>query len=165
MSNKIKVTDKMRETLERILAMEPFDLEMEDYTNLVDLLHDNNQHLSDLEDKVYDASNHLCGTTYCLAGKLAAEDGYPEQFRNLISNNNFFNHTEYVNEYLEFPCSLDEFIFSGHWPNDLDQAKKRAQLMLDNAGYFDFEDYSGAQLEAHGIYYDQYDFEAAQDDE
>lgn len=161
MPNKIEISDKMRETLERILAMEPFNIEMYGYNDLDFSLLNVDSSPEELGNGIYEPTNHPCGTTYCLAGKLAADDGYPEAYRDLISRG-FFRHQAYIARHLEIDSTIEDFLFDAEWPDDLDQAKKRAQLVLDNTGEIDFEHFIHSELLPYGIYTNQADFEAAQ---
>lgn len=91
---------------------------------------------------------HPCGTTYCILGILAKQDGYPEEFRirgiefNYKSNGTKFNHKRYGNHMLSQDTSktyriglneldLHNILFHHDWIDSLSQAKERAQFLLD----------------------------------
>ena len=91
-----------------------------------------------------DASN-LCGTSYCIAGRLAHLDDYPkefmEEFEFITSNEGVFNCARYSTTKIgdtDTPYFADSetwsFLFSELWPDNLIAAKERAQYVIDNGG-------------------------------
>lgn len=82
-----------------------------------------------------------CGTSYCIAGRLAYLDNYPKKF---------YDCDYEVFEYLayslfkiehggcEFSSGSDSpiwtFLFGEEWPSCLEHAKRRAQYLIDNKG-------------------------------
>jgi len=89
-----------------------------------------------------------CGTTFCFAGYLAAEDDYPEDF---ICNESVFNPFRY-NEYsmtllgIENSNEAWDFFFCSLWPSTFKDLKERCQCVIDNDGeipeYFNSADNS-----------------------
>lgn len=137
MTNKIHLNSLMIKALNRILELEPFQISMCTYTDLTFTNHRKGMRPNHQPDDYYTVSKHPCGTAYCLAGKMAADDGYPEKYR-IPTNLDFFDHTEYVYDHLGFNVDTFDFIFGGLWPDDLDQAKLRAKIMLENSGEISF---------------------------
>ena len=84
-------------------------------------------------------SPNTCGTSFCIAGWLAAYDGFPKEHRDYseIDKRNF--HFKYI-DYSETLTGQDsedlewKFLFFDYWPNSLKAAKKRAKHLIDNGG-------------------------------
>jgi hypothetical protein len=75
-------------------------------------------------------SQNECSTSYCIAGRLAYLDNYPEEY----SDGLFFDYISYSSDLIEvhrLDSALWKFLFSGNWPNSLIHAKERAQYVLD----------------------------------
>ena len=103
---------KLKDTLERIVALEDnFILDMKDFKS----------------------TPHECDTSYCIAGRLAYLDGYPEKYK---KSDNRFYYCNYSGDLLcsEMFSDLWYFIFSSGWEDSLSHAKSRAQYVLDNDG-------------------------------
>lgn len=110
------LTPKQKETLQRIIDLEPFHIDMTNFCS---------------EDKVL--QEHVCGTTYCIAGRLAHLDEYPEEYRGVWGEE--FNYDLYSASLLdsnrEIP-GLWSYLFDPCWPDDLESAKDRARYVLEN---------------------------------
>ena len=102
------MNDKLKQTLERILALEDdFKLEMGSFETV-----------------------NSCGTSYCIAGILAAKDNYPKQFISDVTGK--IEYIRYSYDLVNGSDDIWDFLFSIQWPNCLAHAKKRAQYVLDN---------------------------------
>lgn len=81
-----------------------------------------------------------CGTAYCIAGRLAALDGYPDGYEDEYGYTvDGFDYIVYSYEKIgEEYCDYEEvsanwwFLFDQDWPNSLEDAKRRAQYIIDN---------------------------------
>lgn len=108
---------KYQQTAKRILELEDnFKLNMTMFCSLNNSLNE----------------EHECGTTYCLAGILAHQDGYPKEYISCISG--YFFYWSYSEDLIGFGIEENEwrFLFSEFWSNSLEHAKKRAQYVLEN---------------------------------
>lgn len=114
--NRLRLS-KYQQTAKRILELEDnFNLEMRSFCSSHPFIQE----------------KHERETTYCLAGWLAYLDGYPEEYRGIK-----FKHRKYSADLIGYSCYTDEwgFLFSANWSNSLEEAKKRAQYVLDNNSY------------------------------
>lgn len=122
------MSDKIKAVCNRILNLDPKDFRIDMSTFC-------NERYIDKEN----LGRNTCGTTFCLVGWFAQQDGYPKQYREEESNydNKFtFDYLAYSADSLDINIDsqslLWQFLFIDFWPNDLNQAKKRAQYLLDN---------------------------------
>jgi len=76
-------------------------------------------------------SKHGCSTSFCFAGFLALEDGYPEEY---ISSDGTFNYTLYSSNLIGYSSYGDQwdFLFSECWPNSLEALRKRCAHVLEH---------------------------------
>lgn len=111
---------KYQATAHRILNLEDFDVDMVYFSNIAN-------HLS-LEDLRREA--HECGTTFCIAGRLAHIDGFPEAYW----CEDHFDFTHYSSDICgyDFFSTEWDFLFAPWWPDDLDAAKERAAYVLEH---------------------------------
>lgn len=115
------------QTAKRILRLEEtFQLDMSIYCTNGD----------DLE-RLLDKAEHSCGTSYCLAGYLAHADGYPKKYRYADSIGPAFDYTKYskvlIGEDPNTHTSANwDWLFDSEWENSFEQAKARAQYVVDN---------------------------------
>lgn len=110
------LTPKQKETLQRIIDLEPFHINMTAFCS---------------EDKVL--QEHTCGTTYCIAGRLAHLDNYPDEYRD--SPHEDFNYDAYSTDILDDSKGIQglwTYLFDPGWPDDLESAKDRARYVLEN---------------------------------
>lgn len=79
-----------------------------------------------------------CGTSFCMLGFLAHEDGLPEVKG--YANPLRYPYEEYARDYLGLPPLSDEFfwLFSCAWSNDVEQAKERCQYIIDHGSAPDY---------------------------
>lgn len=121
----------------------------------VDLEEDFKLNFSSYCSKPYDDNTiNECSTSFCFAGRLAHQDGYPEEYVNEYS----FLEEGTSFAYYDYSCNLIDknathaeldldtiwsFFFHEDWPNCFDSLKARCQFVLDN-GYVPFrEDWEG----------------------
>ena len=85
----------------------------------------------------FEDAGHECGTSYCIAGRLAHLDGYPKGFAGHYSG---FNYEGYSLHKIGSRFATSEgnevwsFLFSAWWPDSLLAAKERAQYVMDTGG-------------------------------
>lgn len=110
---------KYQQTAKRIMELETFEVDMVCFSSI-------NNHLS-LENLRREA--HECGTTFCIAGRLAFIDGFPEAYW----DEDHFDFTGYSADVCGHSIMSDEwdFMFSMNWPDDLNAAKERAAYVLE----------------------------------
>lgn len=111
---------KYQATAQRILDLEPFNIDMVNFSSI-------NVHR---DPEYMERKAHECGTTFCLAGRLAALDGFPTKFW----SEDVFSFTHYSSDicgYGFFSTEWD-FLFAPWWPDDLDAAKERAAYVLEH---------------------------------
>lgn len=122
------MSDKIKAVCNRIINLDPkeFKLNMSSFCNQ-----------NYISKEVL--GGNTCGTTFCLVGWLAQQDGYPEQYRTGTddSGSKFsFAYLAYSADFLGIDdvtkSPLWQFLFIDFWPDKLNQAKKRAQYLLDN---------------------------------
>lgn len=122
------MSDKIKVVCNRILNLDPKDFKI----NMSSFCNENNINRELLE-------GNTCGTTFCLVGWFAQQDGYPEKYRtgtNDTGSKFSFDYLEYSADFLgvcnDTKYTLWQFLFIDFWPNNLNLAKKRAQYLLDN---------------------------------
>ena len=81
-------------------------------------------------DMVNFKTEDACGTSFCMLGDLAAQDGYPGGEGSEI----FFDYYRYGEELIgKHSSSLEwEWLFDASWSNNLQAAKERCQYVIDN---------------------------------
>ncbi|GEK54221.1 hypothetical protein [Pseudoalteromonas espejiana] len=109
---------KYQHTAKRILELEPFEVDMVCFSNI-----SNHTSLENLRQRANE-----CGTTFCIAGRLAHIDGFPQEFW----CEDHFDFTGYSTELCGKGLMSEEwdFLFSMNWPDSLIEAKKRAAYVL-----------------------------------
>lgn len=140
--------DKLIKTCQRILKLEDFKITMNTFTNLPE---DKGVILMDVVNS-NGKVKHPCGTSYCLAGMLAAQDNYPEKYRRSYASGGF-DFFAYIEDSLGCNDPSDkwyEFLFSMDWPNSLEAGKLRAQYLIDHNYEIQHTD---DQLVELGIFY------------
>lgn len=73
---------------------------------------------------VRDKSKHTCKTTYCLAGLLAHEKNYPEEFHSPKKLSKF-DYTEFSYDSVDDEIIMWEFMFSHKWEDCREHAIDR----------------------------------------
>ena len=74
---------------------------------------------------------HVCNTSFCIAGRQAFKEGYPEEYLYVDGEFICFNHYRYsLNKVKD--CSVWSFFYDGRWCNDKEYARKRMQFIIDN---------------------------------
>lgn len=120
---------KYQEVAKRILEIEEgsFSIRMKSYASIY----------CAATNEISELNKGSCGTCFCLAGWLAHIDEYPVKYR--YGSGNLFDHTAYMYDLVsgegEDILKKTEFLFSVNWPDDLAEAKRRAQYVLDNGTY------------------------------
>lgn len=111
---------KYQQTAERILELEPFKIEMMCFTDLP-----MRAGLCELRERA-----HECGTAFCIAGRLAALDDFPDEYW----KDDHFDFRGYSTDLCGFNLMSDEwrFLFEAFWPDSLDAAKERAAYVLEH---------------------------------
>ena len=73
----------------------------------------------------------VCGTTFCMAGDLARQDGYPGGDINNIEDYDYFAYSAGL---IGVTDSSPEWawLFDGEWPNDLELAKERCNYAIQH---------------------------------
>lgn len=82
---------------------------------------------------------HPCGTTYCLVGILAHEDGYPERYHFTDDDGNArFDYCSYSIDIsgADVHGTKWDYLFGMLNPDSLESAKERAEYVLENDTYF-----------------------------
>ena len=76
--------------------------------------------------------DHECGTSYCIAGRLAFLNGYPDEFKLAIDSNGKyeFSYDAYSSSLVEKSGIFWSWLFDASWPNSLDHAKQRASYLI-----------------------------------
>lgn len=107
-----------QKTAHRILNLEDFDVDMVCFSNIA-----NHLSLENLRRRA-----HECGTTFCIAGRLAHIDGFPEAYW----REDHFDFTSYSSDLCGhyFTSAEWDFLFSMSWPDSLQAAKDRATYVL-----------------------------------
>lgn len=114
-----------QKTAQRILDLlvDPhFILDMQTFSSLED----------DMPTLYNSTSEAPCGTTFCLAGALAHQDGYPEEYRVEIGFTSF-RYLDYSLDLLGVRnggSRLWNFLFDDRWDNNFDNAVLRAKYVL-----------------------------------
>jgi hypothetical protein len=111
---------KYQQTAKRIMELGDFDVDMVCFSNI-----SNHSSLEDLRRKA-----HECGTTFCIAGRLAHIDGFPEAYW----CGDHFDFTGYSTDQCGHGLMSEEwdFLFSMSWPDSLQAAKERAGYVLEH---------------------------------
>ncbi|KPW03219.1 hypothetical protein AN390_01294 [Pseudoalteromonas sp. P1-11] len=111
---------KYQHTAKRILELEPFEVDMVCFSNI-----SNHSSLENLRQRANE-----CGTTFCIAGRLAHIDGFPDEYW----CEDHFNFTGYSTELCGHSLMSEEwdFLFSMNWPDSLQAAKRRAAYVLEH---------------------------------
>lgn len=75
-------------------------------------------------------SEGACGTSFCMLGDLAAQDGYPGEEVSEVC----YSYYEYGEELIGKNSSSPEWewLFDAGWSNNLQAAKERCQYVIDN---------------------------------
>lgn len=109
---------KYQWTAHRVLELEDFGVDMVCFSNIP-----KPSSLEDLRRKA-----HECGTTFCIAGRLAHLDGFPEEYW----CEDHFDFTGYSTDLCGHGLMSEEwdFLFNMNWPDSLQEAKKRATYVL-----------------------------------
>lgn len=77
------------------------------------------------------ASINVCDTSFCIAGHLAHEDGYPEQFfYKSPYNKEVFDYGAYSKELIGDRYLAWDFFFSSNWSDDIELARKRMEFVV-----------------------------------
>lgn len=118
--------DALKITCERIVALDDFEINMANYIDT----HDN-------------------VTSYCIAGRLAYLDEYPEEYMvdGVFDNSAYIwgrlfgvvNDNYDINQILEIKL----WLFATKWPDSLEHAKARAQKLLDNECNYNYRFFKG----------------------
>lgn len=86
------------------------------------------------------ADKNVCGTTYCLAGFLALEDDYPEEY---VDNAGYFDHIAFAEAAIgsgEFSHEY-RFLFDAYWNSSLELAHKRLDYVIEHGSVPDFDEW------------------------
>lgn len=89
------------------------------------------------------AEKNVCGTSYCLAGFLALEAGYPSEY---VDDEGYFDHVAFATDAIgheEFRPEYD-FLFNAHWNSSLELTHKRLDYVIENDAvpeYADWKEY------------------------
>ena len=104
-----ELSDKTRKTCERILALDDFDIYMGAFK-----------------------TEHECGTSYCIAGRLAFLDGFPSEFNYFFKFTRIpkFSFSQYSWSLIQHNEMIWSWLFDSSWPNSLEHAKQRAAYLI-----------------------------------
>lgn len=76
---------------------------------------------------------NVCGTTFCIAGYLAHDDGYPKEYCG--PGNGWFSYNSYASDLIGVASAGSkefQFFFSPCWADVEDAARERMEFVLEH---------------------------------